>query len=125
MEKITRRSFMKGLAGTVGLGAVPSFGAITSTPKKQERTYAWSTAIEEEVIKENNLRNELSGLMKEYDIKIIYSEKSDMSKACLIDDKQLHKYIEKLDIPVEHLELMKDMLKEDVFKRGSYVRFIA
>ena len=123
MKDITRRSFMKGSGGIAVLAIIPKlpFQRNTRDDKKEEAiNNVWAKANYE-----NNLRNDVSDLMKEYDIKIAYSEKNNMSEVYCINHKTLHRAIKENNIPIQHIQFMKEMLKEDVFKRGSYMRFIA
>ncbi len=109
MKNITRRSFLKrGGGGIAALSTVPSFGSITSTPKKQKRTYAWSTAIEEEAHEENNLKNEVKGLMEKTHMDIEYYPRELASSSHTINPSEIVGY----DMPVEKLYEARKRLTE-------------
>ena len=101
MKDITRRDCLKGLAASVGLGVVPS---ITKATKKQEINYAWGEAI-----KENNLRNEVSGLMKKNNLRIEYHKGSKFLSAVRSIN---YRKIKGFDMPIEKLYETKDRLKK-------------
>jgi len=108
MKKITRRTFLGMTLGAVALGAVPS---ITKATKKQERTYAWSTAIEEEAI----LRNEVSDLMKKTKMDIEYYPRALASSSHIINPSKIIGY----DMPMEKLKEARIRLTEFVKEVGE------
>jgi len=106
MKNITRRSFMKGAGGIAALCTVPSFGAVTSKQKKQERAYAWSEETQEEAI----LRNEVSDLMKKTKMNIEYYPRALASASHIINPSQIIGY----DMPMEKLKEARIRLTEYV-----------
>ena len=128
---------MKRAGGVVALGAVPSIahaiskheinGALAqgikeyhenitriiddaNKIKEQEINEAWAKAIPE-----NNLRTEIYDAMKrnsnEPDNRVIYHRKSDYSTIILTDHENINKKITNFNIPIGHLEIIRDIAK--------------
>ena len=117
MEDLTRRDFIKGLAGTVALGAVPT---IAHTIREEEINSVW-----DEAHKENDLRNEFYNVIKEnskyfYNNGMMYHRKSDHFTILFQDTINLHRKITKFNIPIKHLEVMKIIAKKGTLDAAGY-----
>jgi len=113
MENITRRDFMKDLGVLAALAASPlkALGEI-------ELNLDW-----DEAIKENNLRKEVSELMKETNFRIEYHNgESVISAVRMIDYKKIIGF----DMPVEKLYEIKNTINswEDSCKKWSGMIFV-